>query len=127
MNIRTFKIFLLILAFGLSSFAVADSTKGIEKAILSGDAKALSGYFGSLTTINIPGHNGNYSKAQAERIFKDFFKENPPLSFSFTSEISTSANRTSLMGRYIAKPDVKYLVKVTVSQDDHIIKEIQFN
>lgn len=50
----------------------------IEKSFRAGSARDLSRFFNQMIELSLDGKRANYSKAQAEFIMRDFFKNYPP-------------------------------------------------
>ena len=82
------KRMLLLMMLLLSVFRAGESQvtasipDEIIKAIRKGDATTLATYFNSSVQLVILDRGNVYSRSQASMIMKDFFKKNPPRSFS---------------------------------------------
>lgn len=76
--------FLLCLPIATTSLSVPmpDIFNDIANAIRSGEAKAISRFFGSSINLTIVNQEDLYSKAQAEQVLRDFFAKNTPRSFN---------------------------------------------
>ncbi len=64
------------------SFATADIFDDIANSLRSGDARAVSRFFGNTVDLTIINQEEVYSKMQAEQILRDFFSKNTPRSFN---------------------------------------------
>lgn len=77
----------LITIFSIILFAHSamgqETTDYVEQAFNAGSAKELIKYFNQVTEVKINDVGANYSKAQAEPLLRDFFKQNPPASFEY--------------------------------------------
>jgi hypothetical protein len=76
------KFLLLLIAFFPATSWVQPDLDGINQALRSGNADALSAYFGSTVEIAILDVEDRYAKTDAVRVMKDFFAKNRPSAFS---------------------------------------------
>jgi|LakMenEpi03Aug12_release.lakeMendotaPanAssembly.Ray.scaffolds.fasta_scaffold1634318_1 hypothetical protein len=53
-----------------------DIMEELNVAFKKGDYRTFSKYFANNVELNIPGNEGQFSKAQAEQILRDFFYKN---------------------------------------------------
>jgi len=86
---RPKRIYVLAFLVGicLSSFDLTvDTPQDIVAGFNQGKAELISKYFKSTIELAIENNENIYSSTQAEIILKDFFKKNPPLSFSMLHE-----------------------------------------
>ncbi len=88
-------LFILIIAnyFNISTASNVDPetiNKEVVSGFRTGNAKQIAKYFNSIIDLTIPGEEGNFSKAQAEFIIKDFFKKNTPSSFVINHQGSSN-------------------------------------
>ena len=60
----------------LSSFATQNGIDEVIGALRSGNSAELSKHFDESIEITLPDKSDSYSKAQAQQIVKDFFKNN---------------------------------------------------
>src|SRR6478672_7654326 len=60
----------------LSSFVLQSSIDDVINALRTGDSSDISKYFDDNVELTVPDKSDNYSKAQAQLIIKDFFKNN---------------------------------------------------
>ncbi len=56
----------------------ADVISQVKETIKAGSAKELSRYLNTNVDVTLDGNVQSYSKAQAEFVLRDFFKQNPP-------------------------------------------------
>ncbi|WP_109832792.1 DUF4783 domain-containing protein [Reichenbachiella versicolor] len=68
--------------FGFCSFSQG-TTDNVQLAFHSGSAKELVKYFNKITEVKINNVGSDYSITQAEPVFRDFFKQNPPTTFEY--------------------------------------------
>ena len=63
------------------SYAQTVNSSAHESALKSGNSRELSKYFNTTVNLKILNQESIYSKADAEKIVKDFFTKNPPKSY----------------------------------------------
>ena len=68
---------------------IFDSLSGHFK---SSNSKEISAYFSPIIELDILNEDGEYSKAQAELILRDFFSKNKPESVTVIHRLSSSPN-----------------------------------
>ena len=68
---------------------VFDTLSGYFK---DSNSKEISGYFASVIEMEILSEEGEYSKAQAELILRDFFSKHSPVSVKVVHRLSSSSN-----------------------------------
>ncbi len=85
------------------SWAQEATLDHITHAFEEGDAKALAEEAGSRVEVALLGGSTLYSRAQAQYVLQEFFRQYPPVSFSLervsTTEGSTFANGDYYFGR----------------------------
>jgi len=79
-----------------------EAIKEIAETIRTMDAKKLADYFSSTIDLELDDLNGNYSKAQAEVIMRDFFKNNPSKSFTVNHQGDSKDGSKFFIGTYKA-------------------------
>lgn len=103
MRYAAFVVVVLLLVSILPAAASAQSraavVERIEKAIASGDAKALAGTVSQRVAIAVFGASRDYSQGQAEHVLRKFFADYPPSAFSITKR-SESEQGAFVAGRY---------------------------
>jgi hypothetical protein len=63
--------------------------KAVTKALGSGSADIVGGYFSQMADLDLPGYTGTYSKAQAGKILSDFLAAHKVSEFSITKQDET--------------------------------------
>ena len=123
-------IFLFVFYLALASQSLLAQTEifaPMKNAMKAGNAKDMTGLLNQSVEIDLDGSITTNSKAQAEFVFRDFFKKNPPtdflivhtgsskggLQFAICSYISTSGKYNVLMR--VKEVDKKYLVQQVLS------------
>ncbi|HNP96376.1 MAG TPA: DUF4783 domain-containing protein [Cyclobacteriaceae bacterium] len=120
-------LWLALCAFAQSSFGQEAIFDPIRDVIKTGSAKEIAKHLNQNVEINIEGNVNTYSKAQAEFVFRDFFKKHPPTSFNIVHKGSSKGGQQFAIGRYVSDKDsynVLMLVKEVGSV--HLIHEISF-
>jgi hypothetical protein len=125
---------LLILVFAvlaLQSFGVRAQTDVIgqvKETIKAGSAKELSKYLYQTVDVTIEGNLQSYSKAQAEFVFRDFFKQNPPNEFSITHQGSSKGGQPYAIGQYKSGSNTyRVFMKIKSSNNQQLLHEISFS
>jgi len=72
----------------------------VNKSIQNGNAQQLSKYFCSTVELSVLGKDAYVSRSQATSILADFFKENPPKSYTVKQGGSNSENTKFVIGTY---------------------------
>ncbi|WP_194973694.1 DUF4783 domain-containing protein [Aquiflexum lacus] len=71
----------------------------------TGSSKDLAKYFDQAINLNINGHQGDYSKNQAEFILKDFFIKYPPTDFKILHKGGSPGPTMFFVGSYTTDTD----------------------
>lgn len=120
---------LVVLTLVLFSFSSMNTRwQSIEESISTGNAQKLSSYFATTITLAVPGHKGNFSSKQARSIMHDFFRSNPPKSFTVKSSGTTSRSTQFYLGTYVSTHQKSYAVYVLFDSDsaNGLITQITF-
>ena len=103
---RKCKIGLCLLIVLLANVSLAvpsdEVCNGVNKGIQSGNAQLLSKYFSTTVELSVLGKDAYVSKTQAMSILADFFKENPPKSYTVKQGGSNSENTKFVIGTYVS-------------------------
>ena len=83
---KKFLLLFIVSALALGSYGQAAEKQNISKAIQSGNAKLLGGYFTKTVDLTVKDIEDVYSKDQAEVILTRFFNENKTKSYSVKHE-----------------------------------------
>jgi hypothetical protein len=79
MRFKMFCINALFLLVSVGSFAQPpDVINQVKETIKAGSAKELSRFLNNTVDVTLDGNVQSYSKAQAEFVLRDFFKQHPP-------------------------------------------------
>lgn len=123
----------LILGLGMLFFSLrthevtAQSQEDIAQSIQSGSSKTLAAYFNSSIVLNINNNTGDFSKNQAELIFRDFFRKFPPQDFEVIRQGESTEPLWYFIGNYRSEEDIfKVLIKGKSDQEALIIYSVDF-
>ncbi len=124
-------VFLISAALTLQVFAAygqGDVIAGIKETIKAGSAKELSRYLNQTVDITIEGKVESYSKAQAEFVFRDFFKQHPPSEFSIIHQGSSKGGQPFVIGQYKSGAEVyRVFMKIKSVNNQQLLHEISFS
>lgn len=120
-------IFLLTIT-GFSAVAQRDVYSDISDAVRSGDARAVSRFFGSTVDLTILRQEEVYSKAQAEQVLRDFFSKNTPRSFSLIHKGVSKEGAKYAIGTMVSSQGLQYRTYffVKTSPGGEFIQELRF-
>jgi hypothetical protein len=117
--------------FTLQLFAAKAQTDVIgqlKETIKAGSAKELSKYLYQTVDVTIEGNVQSYSKAQAEFVFRDFFKQHPPSEFSIIHQGSSKGGQPFAIGQYKSGADTyRVFMKIKASNSQQLMHEISFS
>jgi len=121
---------LLIGFFGLLSLntlAQGDIFAPMKEALRAGSAKELVKYLNQSVDINMEGNVSTYSKAQAEFVFRDFFKRHPVTDFNIVHTGSSKGGLQFAIGRYLGTGEsYNVLIRLKDVEGANLIHEINF-
>jgi hypothetical protein len=127
---RFFMLFISV-ALTLQTFGVnaqTDVIGQVKETIKAGSAKELSKYLFQTVDVTIEGNLQSYSKAQAEFVFRDFFKQHPPNEFSIIHQGSSKGGQPFAIGQYKSGADTyRVFMKIKVSNNQQLLHEISFS
>lgn len=109
------------------SFGQKETIDDVKTAIKSGSSKEIAAYFNSTVDVTIDDDIQSYSKTQAEYVFKDFFKSNPPSSFTIVHQGSSKGGLPYAIGQYISGANTyRVWMRIKKSRETYLIHEISF-
>jgi hypothetical protein len=108
--------------------AQGDIFAPMKDALKAGSAKELSKYLNQSVDVNLEGNVNTYSKAQAEFVFRDFFKKHPVSDFSIVHTGSSKDGSLQFaIGRYLGTGEsYNVLIRVKEVEGVILIHEINF-
>lgn len=119
--------FFLISVIFLPVHAQSDVVSQIKETIKAGSAKELSGFLNQTVDVTIDGNVQSYSKAQAEFVFRDFFKQHPPSEFSIIHQGSSKGGQPFAIGQYKSDAETyRVFMKIKTINNTQLVHEISF-
>ena len=107
------------------AFAQTDVISQIKETIKAGSAKELSKYLNQTVDVTIEGKVQSYSKAQAEFVFRDFFKEHPPTEVTITHQGASKGGQNYAILQYIAGDNYRIFMKIKKVSDSQLLDDIR--
>lgn len=124
-GLKTLVFFLLLGSFGAK--AQNDAIGQVKETIKAGSAKELSKYLNQTVDVTIEGNVQSYSKAQAEFVFRDFFKQHAPVEFNIIHQGSSKGGQPFAIGQYKSGTDVyRVFMKIKTIGGQQLVHEISF-
>lgn len=111
-----------------SVYAQTDVIGQVKETIKAGSAKELSKYLYQAIDVTIEGNPQSYSKAQAEFVFRDFFKQHPPSEFTIIHQGSSKGGQPFAIGQYKSGADTyRVFMKIKATNSQQLLHEISFS
>src|SRR6267154_3089086 len=111
----------------LNVWAQGDIFSPMKDALKAGSAKELVKYLNQSVDINMEGNVSTYSKAQAEFVFRDFFKKHPVTDFNIVHTGSSKGGLQFAIGRYLGTGEsYNVLIRLKDVEGANLIHEINF-
>lgn len=131
MNMKRFLPAMVLLLISFQSFltyAQADVIDQVKETIKAGSAKELSKYLNQTVDVTLEGNAPqSYSKAQAEFVFRDFFKQHPPSEFSIIHQGSSKGGQPFAIGQFKSGGETyRVFMKIKAINSQQLIHEISF-
>ncbi len=99
----------------------------IKDAIKSGNAKEVVKYFNQQVDITLERNSNTQSKAQAEFVLRDFFKQHPITDFTIIHTGSSKGGLQYAIGRYVGTGEsFNVLMRVREVSGEFLVHEISF-
>ncbi len=100
----------------------------VKETIKAGSAKELSKYLFQTVDVTIEGKVQSYSKAQAEFVFRDFFKQHPPAEFTIIHQGSSKGGQPFAIGQYKSADETyRVFMKIKSVNNQQLLHEISFS
>lgn len=125
---NSLKLFFLIALLVVNTVKAGDVFDEIGNALRSGDAKAVSRYFGATIDLTIVNQEEVYSKIQAEQILREFFSKNTPRNFSIIHKGESKDGSVYAIGSLVTAQGVTYRTYLFVKGQGNnaLIQELRF-
>jgi len=129
MNMKKFipLVVLVTISFqGALTYAQADVIDQVKETIKAGSAKELSKYLNQTVDVTLDGNAPqSYSKAQAEFVFRDFFRQHPPSEFTIIHQGSSKGGQPFAIGQFkSAGQTFRVFMKIKTVNNQQLIHEI---
>jgi hypothetical protein len=100
----------------------------VKETIKAGSAKELSKYLFQTVDVTIEGKVQSYSKAQAEFVFRDFFRQHPPVEFNIIHQGSSKGGQPFAIGQYKSGNETyRVFMKIKSVNRQQLLHEISFS
>jgi hypothetical protein len=119
---------LLSLQMFAPAYGQTDVIGQVKETIKAGSAKELSKYLSQNVDVQIEGSNKqSYSKAQAEFVFRDFFKQHPASECSILHQGSSKGGQLFAILQYKSGTDTyRVFMKIKSNDNQQLLHEISF-
>ena len=99
-----------------------------KAAIRSGNAEDLGKQLNQSVGVDLNGKQATYSKAQAEMVLKDFFRDNPPADFNVVHTGSSQDGALQYaIGKYTSgKTTFSVLIRIRTTGKVRLVHDISF-
>ena len=115
---------------GVGSFnasAQSDIIGQVKETIKAGSAKELAKYLSQTVDITIEGSVETYSKAQAEFVLRDFFKQHAPSEVSIIHQGSSKGGQPFAILQYKSGADTyRLFMKIKTANGTQLLDDIRF-
>ena len=131
MKLNRLPAFIVFCVLTLQVFACEAQSEVIHQlgeTIKAGSAKELSRYLFQTVDVTIEGKVQSYSKAQAEFVFRDFFRQHPPSEFNIIHQGSSKGGQPFAIGQYkSANETYRVFMKIKLVNNQQLLHEISFS
>lgn len=117
---------LMILGSQLQAQSPTSALKGIEKAIVAGDAEALGAYFNTSVDVTVPSSDKSYSSQQATFVIKEFFTNSGVKEFESMHEGQSGATYYSTGVLTTSKGEFDTNIFLKKIGEKYLITQIRF-
>jgi hypothetical protein len=125
---RYLSVLIVVLAgFHSEILAQGDVIDQVKESIKAGSAKELSKYLNQTVDVTLDGSPQSYSKAQAEFVLRDFFKQHPPAEFSIIHQGSSKGGQPFAIGQFKSGGETyRVFMKIKAINSQQLVHEISF-
>jgi hypothetical protein len=124
---RYLSIIVFLVAGFQSVFAQTDIISQVKETIKAGSAKELSRYLNQTVDVTLNDGPQSYSKAQAEFVFRDFFKLHPPTEFTLIHQGTSKGGQIFGIGQYKSENETyRVYMKIKIANNQQLVHEISF-
>jgi len=127
-RLKAFIVFSILTLQVFASFGQDDVIYQVKETIKAGSSKELSKYLFQTVDVTIEGKVQSYSKAQAEFVFRDFFRQHPPSEFNIIHQGSSKGGQPFAIGQYKSGDETyRVFMKVKSINKQQLLHEISFS
>ena len=127
-RLKTFIVFCVLTLQVFASKGQNDVIYQVKETIKAGSAKELSKYLFQTVDVTIEGKVQSYSKAQAEFVFRDFFRQHPPSEFNIIHQGSSKGGQPFAIGQYKSSDETyRVFMKIKSVNNQQLLHEISFS
>ena len=131
MKLNRSKALIVFCVLTLQAFASngqGDVINEVKETIKAGSSKELSKFLFQTVDVTIEGKVQSYSKAQAEFVFRDFFRQHPPMEFTIIHQGSSKGGQTFAIGQYRSGDETyRVFMKIKTVNRQQLLHEISFS
>ncbi len=131
MKVNRLKVLIVFTILALQVFVAKSQTSVIyqvRETIKAGSSKELSRYLFQTVDVTIEGKVQSYSKAQAEFVFRDFFRQYPPSEFNIIHQGSSKGGQPFAIGQYKSGGETfRVFMKIRSTNNQQLLHEISFS
>jgi len=111
----------------MALFAQGDVISQVKETIQAGSAKELSKFLNQTVDVTLNEGPQSYSKTQAEFVFRDFFKQHPPVEFNIIHQGTSKGGQTFGIGQYKSGSETyRVYMKIKAVETQQLVHEISF-
>lgn len=100
----------------------------VRETIKAGSSRELARLIAETVDISINSKVETYSKAQAEFVLRDFFKQHPPKDFKIIHQGSSKGGLPYAIGQYAtADESYRVFIKIKNISNAYLVNEIRFD
>jgi hypothetical protein len=111
-----------------ATYGQSEVINEVRETIKAGSAKELSNYLFQTVDVTIEGKVQSYSKAQAEFVFRDFFRQHPPAEFNIIHQGSSKGGQPFAIGQYKSGTETyRVFMKIKLVNRQQLLHEISFS
>ena len=130
MKLNNYLSIIVFVLAGLQSVLVSaqgDIISQVKETIKAGSAKELSKYLNQTVDVTLNDGPQSYSKAQAEFVFRDFFKQHPPAEFTLIHQGTSKGGQIFGIGQYKSGSETyRVYMKIKAANNQQLVHEISF-
>ena len=127
-RLKAYLVFGILTLQVFASYGQSEVINQVKETIKAGSAKELSKYLFQTVDVTIEGKVQSYSKAQAEFVFRDFFRQHPPSEFNIIHQGSSKGGQPFAIGQYKTSDGTyRVFMKIKSVNNHQLLHEISFS